>query len=334
VSGDEADDATRGDRIDVLCAGLLVADTFIPPLHALPHPGELAEVDDFVLSPGGCAANTAIAIAQLGIRSGVAGTVGADHDGEWVRDELASRGVDPSGVHTSSRRATARTVILTVTGDDRRYIHAPGANVDLDAAAVAAASGSERMLVIGGYFALPGLDARALTGILSDARDRGTTTLLDVAIPSDLVTHAEARAELDLLLPAVDLFVPNRDEAEFLTGIADPTRQAEELLRWGPESVVVTCGGQGAVYADHARVLRIGPFAVDDVDGSGAGDAFLAGLAVGLLEEWQIERSLRFAAAVGASACRGLGCTTSLFTRDEALAVIDDIGIAEIARPR
>jgi len=51
---------------------------------------------------------------------------------------------------------------------------------------------------------------------------------------------------------------------------------------------------------------------VDVVDGSGAGDALTAGLIVGVLEGWPLERSLRFASAVGALACTALGCTDGI----------------------
>jgi sugar/nucleoside kinase (ribokinase family) len=61
---------------------------------------------------------------------------------------------------------------------------------------------------------------------------------------------------------------------------------------------------------------------VDAIDESGAGDAFAAGFIVGLLEGWKLERSVRFASAIGASACTRLGCTDGVFTRAEAEAFL------------
>jgi 5-dehydro-2-deoxygluconokinase len=55
---------------------------------------------------------------------------------------------------------------------------------------------------------------------------------------------------------------------------------------------------------------------VDVVDGSGAGDAFAAGLIVGILEGWPLERSLLFASEVGALACTALGCTDGIPDRE------------------
>ena len=50
----------------VVCAGILVADLFVPPLERLPAGGDLVVTEDFLVQPGGCAANTAISLAKLG----------------------------------------------------------------------------------------------------------------------------------------------------------------------------------------------------------------------------------------------------------------------------
>jgi len=89
--------------------------------------------------------------------------------------------------------------------------------------------------------------------------------------------------------------------------------------------VIITCGAEGALYVDADRTLRVLPLPIEFVDGSGAGDAFTAGIILGLLEDWPVEQRLRFAAAVGASVCRGLGCNTTVFTREEALAAVPDV---------
>lgn len=323
---------TRGNEAGgrVVCAGLLVADTFVPAVPQLPAAGDLVEVADFVLDAGGCAANTAITLAELGIDAAIVAAVGADSTGRWLIETLGDRGVETAGVLTSAEHGTSRTVILTVEGEDRRYLHAPGSNAALDAAAIERALPDAQFLVIGGYLALPGIDADDLAQVLQTARSAGTRTLLDVVIPRG---QSEPAAPLRQVLPHVDVFMPNRDEAAALVWVNDPVEQASALLEWGCGAVVVTCGADGAVYADADRVLRVRPYDIELVDGSGAGDAFTAGLVTGMLEGWPIEETLRFASAVGASACRGLGCTTTLFTREEALAAAPDVHLVELAHP-
>jgi len=283
--------------------------------------------DGFLLDAGGCAVNTAVILVRLGVRAGLVGKVGDDDYGDWVRRGLARKQVLVDGVSTARRSATSQTVILPVDGEDRRYIHVPGANAELSVADIAAAAPGARVLAIGGYLALPGLDQEELADLLAVARTRGTVTLLDIAVPRGADDPVKA---LRPVLPHVDCFLPNQDEARLVTGHDDPADQARALLEWGCASAVVTCGADGAVYADPAQVIRVLPFPVEAVDGSGAGDAFTAGIIVGLLEGWTAERRLGFAAALGGSVCRGLGCTGTVFTRDEALAAADRVQLAPV----
>ena len=71
------------------------------------------------------------------------------------------------------------------------------------------------------------------------------------------------------------------------------------------------------------QVLRAPGFRVESIDESGAGDAFAAGFITGLLENWPLERIIRFASAIGASCTRALGCIEGVFHREEALAFLE-----------
>jgi len=311
----------------VVCAGLIIADLFVSPLPTLPRPGELVVSDGFLLDAGGCAVNTAVILARLGVRTGLVGKVGDDEYGRWLRRSLARKRVLVDGVSTG-QRATSQTVILPVNGEDRRYIHVPGANAELGVADIAPTLSGVRVLAIGGYLALLGLDPEGVADLLAGARTRGIATLLDVVVPRGADDPVKA---LRPVLPHVDCFLPNEDEARLVTGHDNPADQARALLELGCASVVVTCGAEGAVYADPARVIRVRPFPVEVVDGSGAGDAFTAGIILGLIEGWPAEQRLRFATALGGSVCRGLGCTGTVFTRDEALAAAGSVRLAAVS---
>jgi sugar/nucleoside kinase (ribokinase family) len=305
--------------VRVVCLGILVADVFLPPLERLPEAGELVAVEDFLVRPGGCAANTAIDLVRLGLEASVIGCVGDDPFGELVLSELAANGVDTPGVRRVEGLGTAKTVIVGVRGQDRRYIHTFGANAalgadDLDAVFVDAAA-----LYVGGYLLLPGLRADELADRLRRARERGMLTVLDVAIPA---SDAPSLGEIARLLPHVDVFVPNEDEARVLTGEVDPHLQARALADAGATAVIVTRGPDGAVVCGRDGSFDVPAPAVDAIDESGAGDAFDAGLILGLLEGWDLRRSATFASIVGASACAALGCWESVCSRPEAEALL------------
>lgn len=296
----------------VACVGILVADLFAPPLPRLPAAGELLKVEDFLLTTGGCAANTGMDLTRLGVSTAVIGKVGEDSFGDFVVQDLASHGLDTRGIRRSTQ-GTSRTVILPVVGEDRRYIHAVGANgdftaADIDRQQVLAA----QVLYVGGYMLLPQLEAQALADLFATARRAGVKTVLDVAGVAQ-----PAREELAQLLPHVDVFLPNHDEACILTGETGPARQAAALLDLGAGVAGITLGGAGAYVCTRTEAIRAGAYTVDVVDPSGGGDAFDAGFIVGMLEGWDLAATVEFASATGALACTALGCTAGLRTREE-----------------
>ena len=306
----------------VLCVGVLVSDVFVPPVERLPNPGELLLTDDFLIEPGGCAANVAVALSRLGVPASVAGRVGDDLYGEQVKRDLSAFGIDTGGVVTTPGLGTSKTVIVSVVGEDRRFLHTFGANAALAASDIVASTfETADVIYLGGYLILPALRDDELAPHLAAARARGTKIILDVAVPAgrDLSVDAVSR-----LLPHVDYFVPNLDEAFALTGEPDPRRQADRLVEHGALTVLIKLGDKGIYVrsADESFALDAPPISV--VEPSGAGDAFAAGLAVGILEGWDLTTMVRFASVIGASACTALGCAAGIMTRKEADAFVSE----------
>jgi sugar/nucleoside kinase (ribokinase family) len=303
-----------------LCVGILVADVFVPPLERLPAAGELLATDDFLLQPGGCAANTAIALGKLGVRAAVCGRVGDDLLGDFVERDLRSREIDTSSVRRTEGYGTSKTVIIPVVGEDRRFIHTFGANAALTARDIEpSALEAAEVVYVGGYLILPSLREDELAERLREARARGTRVVLDVAVPVGQKLPVDATRRL---LPLADYFVPNVDEAYALTGESDPHRQAECFLEHGANRVVIKLGDRGAYVRSAEEAFAVLAPPMEVVEPSGAGDAFAAGLIVGILEGWELERSVRFASVIGGSACTALGCWAGVFTRGQAEAFL------------
>jgi len=303
----------------VVCAGVLVADHLCTPIPRMPEAGELVQADELVLNIGGCASNAAVVLAKLGVRATLCGRVGDDVFGRFVSDTLVGYGVDVSALTVDGARATSQTLIVNVKGQDRRFIHSFGANAGLTAADLdPVLDPAPRVLYVGGYLILPGLDAEALAGQFARARRAGTVTVLDVATPgpADYLRH------LRPLLPQTDVFLPNTDEAALILGETDPVRQAEAFRLLGAKRVVITCGERGAIALSEGRRVRLGTYPVAFVDGSGGGDAFDAGYIAGLLDGLSEVDCLKLASAVGASCVRAVGTTAGIFSRPEAEAFL------------
>src|SRR5947208_2988292 len=119
---------------EVLCGGIVVADHVCTPISHVPAAGELVMADKMLLSIGGCAANAAVDLTKMGVRSAVVGRVGGDAFGRLVADLLRESGVDVSCLKVSPDNDTSQTLIVNVKEQDRRFIHTFGANADFTAA--------------------------------------------------------------------------------------------------------------------------------------------------------------------------------------------------------
>ncbi|GBD35560.1 putative sugar kinase YdjH [bacterium HR36] len=312
---------------EVICAGVIVADHVCAPIPRLPNPGELVLAEDMLLTIGGCAANVAVDLAKMQIASMVVGRVGDDPFGTIVQRMLEQYGIDTSGIRVSPRRATSQTMIINVAGQDRRFIHIFGANADFTAEDLRAhITPQTKVLYLGGYLLMPGLDDGELAVIFRQAQEAGTKVVLDVVVPSSAQTSGGQEgaafaylSRLRQVLPYVDVFLPNQDEAQLILGERDPVKQAESFQRLGARTTVITMGGEGAVLIGERERYRVGVFSVPFVDGSGGGDAFDAGFIYGLLRGYDALGCLKVASALGASCVRAVGTTPGVFTEQECL---------------
>jgi len=299
---------------EVLCAGIIVADHVCTPIDHVPAAGELVLAQRMLLTIGGCAANAAVDLAKMGVRAAVAGRVGADVFGRFISDLLREAGVDVSGIRISPTAETSQTMIVNVAGQDRRFVHTFGANAETSARDLPVeALGRYKVLYVGGYLVMPKLLTEELAAVFAAARKAGVRTVLDVVVPGP----GDYLPRLEMLLPHVDVFLPNNHEAELIIGEQDPLRQAERFHRMGAGTAVVTMGGEGSVLVQEGLRLRAGAFRVPYVDGSGGGDAFDAGYICGLLQGLDAVGCVRLASALGASCVRAVGTTPGVFTRAE-----------------
>jgi sugar/nucleoside kinase (ribokinase family) len=299
---------------EVLCAGIVVADHICTPISHVPAAGELVLAERIFLTIGGCAANVAVDLGKLGVRAAVVGRVGGDVFGRIVADLLRDHGLDVSALQVSPESETSQTLIVNVAGQDRRFIHTFGANAEFTAADIPRdrVAGC-RLLYLGGYLVMPRVRQDELATVFAAARKSRARTVLDVVVPGP----GNHLAELERLLPHVDVFLPNNHEGELITGESDPLQQAETFHRLGAKTVIITLGEGGSVLVDERRRLRAGTYPTMFVDGSGGGDAFAAGYIDGLLRGLEAEDCLRVASALGASCVRAVGTTTGVFSRPE-----------------
>jgi len=272
----------------------------------LPRPGETVLGERLGRYPGGKGANQAVAAARLGGQVAMVGRVGADDFGPELVENLTANGVDASGVEPDNSAATGAALIFVGPEGQNMIAVAPGANGRLDKVDIARAVAtlqSGDVLVM--QLEIP---MAVITPAAVAARRAGGRVLLNAA-PAQRLDQG--------LLEQVDTLVVNEREARDLVNEASPEAMVQALHAIGPRIAIVTLGPAGSVYCDETGVHRVEPFRVKSIDATGAGDAFVGALAVGLANGLPVQAAMRFANAAGAAATTLLGAQAALPRLDD-----------------
>ncbi|MFQ5692656.1 MAG: ribokinase, partial [Nitrospinota bacterium] len=241
------------------------------------------------------------------------GKVGADERGDRCANRLESEGLDVSTLRREAGVPTGVALIVVGPEGENLIAVAPGANARLSPGDVEA----EGRAIAGARLVLAQLEVpqETIASAFRRAVKAAVKTVLNPA-PAPAVEFSEN------LLSLTDVIVPNRVEAEALTGLEigsiEMARAACAVLHnSGVGEVVITLGEEGAVFtgpegSGHVRAPR-----VEVVDTTGAGDAFCGALAVGLSEGKDLAGAVRFACAAGALCCTVEGAQPSLPVRED-----------------
>jgi sugar/nucleoside kinase (ribokinase family) len=300
--------------VDVVCLGILVADVIARPVDELPH-GAVSLMDEISVHGGGCALNTATGLARLGLSALVVGKVGEDTLGDFLIGLLAERGLETRGVLRDPAVPTSATVVLVDRAGERSFLHLPGANGALGAEELAPEIFAGRALHVAGALVMPALDGAPTAGLLAEAQRRGVHTSLDTVY--DATGHWE---RVQPCLPHLDLLMASLAEAQGISGEQEPASAAAWFRDRGVAEVALKLGPDGCYVAGAEFEGDVPAFPVHVVDGTGAGDAFAAGVIYGRLAGWPLVDAARLANAAGALATTAVGATEGLLDLDETLA--------------
>lgn len=295
---------------DVCCAGHICTDILIRPLDNLPERGTLGLVDSMHQKSGGCAMNTSIGLAKLGIRVAMLGAVGQDGFGDFIRNTLTSQGVDIQGLRIKKGGMTSASVVAIGSDGERTIIHCLGTNKtlrfdDIDLEAVK----KSRVLFIGGTFLLPAFDGADAARLLAFARENGVLTVMDTAWDA-------SNRWLETIKPSLrylDWFLPSVEEAEQMAGTRDPEKLAAVFRSMGVRNIAIKMGKEGCyVNADSGDAFYLPIYDANRVDTSGAGDAWCAGFLAGLAKGRDVRLSAKMGNACGALCVTKIGTTEGL----------------------
>ena len=278
-------------------------------VYEVPHilvGGETCSSLSRSIYPGGKGLNSTVALARAGAPVYFAGTVG--EDGEWLVDVVREAGADASLVDRTEG-PSGHTVIQVDPDAENCIIVFSGANRKNSKKHI------DRVLSqfeAGDYIVLQN-EINDLPYIINSAYARGLQIVLNPSPCDDIINT--------LPLGKVSYLVVNRAEAAVLAKLPEnaPDRDILRSLHvMYPEArLVMTIGGDGALYSDGELVIHQDPLPADAVDTTGAGDTFLGNFVTGIAEGMAPAEALRLAAAAAAIAVSRKGAATSIPTREE-----------------
>ncbi|CAL9179393.1 unnamed protein product [Musa hybrid cultivar] len=303
---------------------------FVPTVSGV----SLAEAPGFIKAPGGAPANVAIAVARLGGRAAFVGKLGDDEFGRMLAGILRDNGVDDGGVlfDTGARTALA---FVTLRADGERefmFYRNPSADMLLTEAELNLDVIKSAAVFHYGSISLITEPCRsAHLKAMEVARQAGALLSYDPNLRLPLWPSPEsAREQIMSIWDQADIIKVSDVELEFLTG-QESVEDDVVLTLWRPEFklLLVTLGEKGCKYYTKDFRGSLDGFAVNTVDTTGAGDAFVGAILrkivddqTVLQEEEKLREVLRFANACGAITTTKKGAIPALPNEAEAVELL------------
>jgi ribokinase len=280
-------------RFDVVALGHILLDLrFCVDVFAAPDRESAIKSQSHGV--GGSAANVAIGVRRLGGMSTVIGNFGKS-----ALEDLAREGVDISNVRIDALGGKTGFTLVIIDSSGQIIMYGDKGVAD----ALTPEEVNAKVLRESEHLHIASLRIDTASAIARMAKELGVKISWDPG-------RRQACLGMEALRPVVryaDIILPNEAEARAMTGAETLEEASEVLLGEGAELVVIKRGSRGAYVASKNEIFEMPayrPGAV--VDTTGAGDAFAAGLIMGL-EKFELKEAVRFATIVAGLKVMGLG---------------------------
>lgn len=274
--------------------------------NRLPVPGETVLGGTFYMNPGGKGANQAIAASRLGAEVTFISKIGYDLFGLQALEIYKSEKINTEFIFTDPKSPSGVALISVDSFGENSIIVAPGASRSLSEEDINKAEEKiKKADIILMQLEVPIETAEYAATI---ANKYGKKVILNPAPASTLS---------DTFLRNVHTILPNRIEAEMLSGIKvmdieSAHRAAKTIGDKGIENVVITLGKDGAYVKEKDKYVMIPARQVKTVDTTGAGDVFCGAFSVYLSEKHSLTEAVEFANAAAAIAVTRIGAQSAI----------------------
>jgi len=243
---------------------------------------------------GGSAANSTIAVAQLGGKSFYSCRIGNDETGDFYLMDLHREGVDSNLDKVAREDGVTGKCLVMITPDAERSMNTflgittdmTPACLDLDALA------QSQYLYIEGYLAASEQAVATANLAIEHAQANGVKVAISL---SDISMIEFCRAGLDsMLAKKIDMIFANEQEAVAYTG-TDDLASAQEKLKEISYASAITLGDKGAIIFDGESSCHVDAQTVQARDTNGAGDLFAGAYLYGISHGYSAENAAKLA---------------------------------------
>lgn len=257
-------------------------------------------------SSGGSAANSLVAISQLGGKGFYSCKVANDETGAFYLQDLIDSGLDtnltlenrPSGI-------SGKCLVLVTPDADRTMNTFLGITGDLTWAEI-----NEKALLDSQYFYVEGYLVTSPTAKASAikakkmAQQGGVKTSLSLSDPNMVEFFRDGL--LEMIGDGIDLLFANEIEAQKMAQ-TDNLEDAINYLKTITKTFAITLGKKGSIIFDGEKLINIEAFPVTPVDTVGAGDMYAGCLLYGITNGLSWENAGKLASSASAKLVTSFG---------------------------
>ncbi|MGL5917481.1 MAG: carbohydrate kinase family protein, partial [Culicoidibacterales bacterium] len=306
----------------VYCIGELLID-FICKEQGV----SLAEATSFEKKAGGAPANVAAAITKLGGNAAFLGQVGNDAFGEYLYEVLRAEAIQ-TDLLTRAGQTTLAFVSIDADGERSFQFNRGGDGEYTLTPEQLATIATDGIVHFGSATAfLPGNLRETYFELAQVATTNQQFISFDPNYRDALMNTPEREAQFiqdsQAFLALADFVKVSDEEAMLITGTTELAQAVEQLHALGAKVVTVTLGKAGTLLSMNGQQTTIGSITINQVDSTGAGDAFVGGVLSQLshfanpkqvtFEQWQ--QVIQFANIVGALTCTNYGAMAAMPTQ-------------------
>ena len=293
-------------NIDVLVVGELNVDIILDQIDGLPEVGKEKIAEELTVTLGSSSAIFASNLSTLGANVSFLGKIGTDNHAKIVKTSLEERGVKTNHIIETPDHKTGLTIVMNYDMD-RANITYPGAmNYLVEPEITDNILQQAKHLHVSSVFMQLALKSD-IVNLFKRAKAIGLTTSLDPQWdPSE-----KWELDLEVLLPLVDVFLPNAKEFQFITKTNSILSGLEKVKNFA-NIIAIKDGEHGAhLWKNQKMTSKSAFFNPKVADCIGAGDSFDAGFISKYINGENLSECLIFGNIAGAINTTKSGGTTA-----------------------